>query len=103
MSDKIALYQVKFHYKDGKEVNINIVPPKLDPFLENLNHNQVFWNNEETAEESKDNGFWTNVEDIRFVQIQSIKGVEEHDGHASALPSSTEVRGEEKETTEVAA
>ena len=70
----IAYYQVKFTYKDGKDMNVNMVPDKLKRFFDTLNTKQIFWYGDD--EENPETGFWTNLDDIRFIQIHAVKGEE---------------------------
>lgn len=69
----IAMYQVKFVYKDGKDMNINMVPDRLKNFFDALNAKTIFWYGDDNTHLTA--GFWTNLEDIRFLQIQAIMGV----------------------------
>lgn len=59
-------YQIKFIYKDGKDLNVNIEPQFLQAFFDALNAKGVYWS------QDKVHGFWTNLDEVRFVQIQMI-------------------------------
>ncbi len=93
----IAYYQVKFTYKDDKELNINMVPAKLKSFFDCLDIKQIFWfGDEETTPEV---GFWTNLDDIRYIHIQAVKG-EIDEEPKECKESSTEVH-DDKESVPV--
>lgn len=71
--EKIAFYQVHFVYKDGKDLNINMAPEQLNEFFTELNAKKIFWYGKE---EQPEMGFWTNIDEVRFIQLRAMKGVE---------------------------
>lgn len=77
--ERIAIYEVHFEYKDGKRAQHNLPESMLSRFFETLNKKNIFWYEEST--ELLQNGFWTNLDDIRCIHIKGIKGVP----HASKI------------------
>lgn len=69
----IAMYQVKFVYKDGNDLDIKTTPDQLTNFFDALNAKTVFWYGADDTPPTV--GFWTNLEDIRYFQVQAIMGV----------------------------
>ncbi len=88
MNIKNNSFQVRFTYKDGKDININILEEKLDLFFSRLNEKRIFWG---ISEERLDKGFWTNMEDVRFVQIDNIQGVQEDGSKQKTIQSSRKI------------
>lgn len=71
--EKIAFYQVHFVYKDGKDLNINMTPEQLHQFFTELNAKKIYWYGNEKEPEM---GFWTNIDEVRFIQLRAMKGVQ---------------------------
>ncbi len=74
MANKIAFYKITFTYNDAKEININMTLDKLASFFEKMNEKKIFWSDEE---DELDNGFWTNLDNVRFIQLVGVKGKED--------------------------
>jgi len=77
-------YNVKFVYKDGKDISISIADDTLNAFFETLNEGKIFWRNEDQKE-----GFWLDLKDIRYVQL--FGNSEESNGETQDRDSAREV------------
>lgn len=86
--EKIAFYQVNFVYKDGKDLNINMAPEQLHEFFTELNAKKIFWYGKEKEPEL---GFWTNIDEVRFIQLKAMKGVP----HVESNNSESELANDE--------
>jgi len=73
MKNAISTHEVEFKYKDGQTLNIKVPSHKVNSFLENLGKSTMFWMQEETKNQYQNNGFWTNVQDIRFIRAELIQ------------------------------
>lgn len=73
MKDKNSTHTLTFQYNDGQVLNINLPSEKVDSFLENLNQSRMFWVQPETDDQLKDNGFWTNPNELRFIKANLKK------------------------------
>jgi len=82
--------KIKLTYKDDKEVNINLLEDNLELFLNHLHANKIFWGKEKGM---PDKGFWTNIEDIRLYEIETIKGQENEGKKRTINKSPTEISG----------
>lgn len=71
------MFQVKLTYKDDKAYTLPLEEEKLGEFYGALSQRQLFW-----IEPGK-NGFWTDFNDIRFVNVFK----EEEDGTISEVSS----------------
>jgi hypothetical protein len=60
------VYQVKFVFKDGKDLNVNVEAQYLTQFFDELSNKKIYWN------QTKTSGFWTNLDDVRFVQTSLL-------------------------------
>ncbi len=60
-------YTIKLVYMDGKELTIALSEDKLGDFYETLSKKGIYWM------EKSDNGFWTDLDKVRYVQIFKIK------------------------------
>lgn len=80
--------KIKFTYKDDKEVNINLLRDNLESFISHLHANKIFWGKEKGM---PDKGFWTNIEDIRLYEIETIKGSENEGKKILTDKSPTEI------------
>lgn len=78
--EKIAFYQVHFVYKDGKDLNINMAPQQLPKFFTELNDKNIFWYGKEERPES---GFWTNIDEVRFIHLRALNGVQHDESNNS--------------------
>lgn len=61
-------YIVSFQYKDNHNFKFKLDEEKLEGFFDHLGKNQFYW-----LDENKDKGFWTNMSDIRTVNLQKDK------------------------------
>lgn len=61
-------YNVKFVYMDGKDIDVPLKDEKLQEFFSRLNGNMIYW-----TDESQKNGFWLNMDKIRYIQFQGIE------------------------------
>lgn len=58
-------FTIKLVYQDGKDLDIAIDQSALPGFFEALNKHQICWS------EDASNGFWTDLEKVRYVQFLS--------------------------------
>ena len=71
MSAKISTYLIRCFHTDKDSTYFDIEPDKIDQFLEKVRTKGIFWYSEG---EIKNNGFWVNSENIRFIQFTAIQG-----------------------------
>lgn len=92
-------YQIKFVFNDGQDLNVNVEANFLTQFFDDLSNKKIYWNQAKTA------GFWTNLDDVRFVQInllmpqtnRRVEKIEAADSASnSAIPSDPEQPTERK-------
>lgn len=71
----IAYYTIKFVYKDEKEHMVEeILPEKLGDFFQQLSAHGVYWYGDDRTQPT--NGFWTNINDVRYFHITAVEGEE---------------------------
>ena len=70
-------YVIRITYKDDKTVAILVPKDKVQEYFDNLNHGQVFLNEETNV------GFWTTVDQIRHIIVQEAREVEDEQGGAN--------------------
>lgn len=56
-------YIVSLTYRDDKKLNIEITEEQLEPFMEAIKMQEMFWS------EGRKNGFYTDLKDIRYLQL----------------------------------
>jgi hypothetical protein len=61
------MINAKLVYKDEKEITLNVPEKEFQKLFECLSQRKVFW------DEKIQNGFWTNLEEIRFIQFRVIE------------------------------
>lgn len=61
-------YRIKFVYMDGKHIELPLDADKLETLFGRLNDNHIYWADDEQKE-----GFWLNIDKIRFIQFYSIE------------------------------
>lgn len=63
-------YRINIFYKDGEQVNVHLEGDEIDTFFKNLNDREVY------RHPKVDSGFWTNIEDVRYVLVFPEKEAE---------------------------
>lgn len=58
-------YTINLVYKDGNTLNVDIPEDEYQSFFGCLNEGKVFWGKLQAK------GFWTNLEDVRYMLINS--------------------------------
>jgi len=56
-------YIIVLTYRDEKQVHIEIKEDQLNSFMEAMKNKELFW------QEHKYNGFYANMDDIRFIHV----------------------------------
>ena len=56
-------FTVKIVYMDGKDINVLLPQDKAEEFLTCIKSGAAFW------EEKQKQAFWTNLENIRYLQV----------------------------------
>ena len=55
---------IKFVYTDGQDVDVNIEKEKVEELFKQLKEKEIYW-----TKDDKENGFWLNMENIRYIQF----------------------------------
>lgn len=71
MSSKILSYLVRCMHTDKESTYFDLPADKIDAFLDKIRTKGIFWYSEG---EIKNNGFWVNSDNIRFIQFTTIQG-----------------------------
>lgn len=71
-------YIVSFQYKDNHNFKFKMAEEKLEEFFDRLGKNQFYW-----LDAEKDSGFWTNMSDIRTVNLHKNKEVVSNESEAT--------------------
>ncbi len=77
MEMKSEFYQVHFVYKDGKDLNMNVTQEQLKGLFESLSSNTIYWVGDDN--DKYKSGFWTNLEDIRYIEFKTIQKEDDND------------------------
>ena len=69
-------YQIHMVYKDGEKINVPIEEKEIQKFFDSLNAAQVY------KDPVSNVGFWTNLQDIRYITI--VEKPKEENGPVTA-------------------
>lgn len=58
------MHTIKFVYTDGQDVDVNIEKEKVEELFKQLKEKEIYW-----TKDDKENGFWLNMENIRYIQF----------------------------------
>ncbi len=76
-------YQVHSVYKDGKDLNMNLKQDQLKGLFEALSSGKIYWSGDERNQHK--NGFWTNLEDIRYIEFKTMQKEQPLPGEATEI------------------
>jgi len=59
-------FVVSFHYMDGKDFEIEVLPEDMEKFIESVGKQEVYFN------ESKGVGIWIPIEKVRYFHVERV-------------------------------
>ena len=59
-------YRATATYKDGQQINADLIEEDINRFAQCISKREIFWN------KTLNDGFWTNLDDIRYINFRKI-------------------------------
>jgi len=81
------MMKVKLTYMDGKDLEVNIAPEDAKKFFDAVGHHQFYF------DDRKGRGFWTDVDKIRFMQVEELPDAEKRNAILNAPDAGAEKTG----------
>lgn len=93
--DATTFSQVNITYNDEKKLTVNMTDHQIVDFFEKINSKEIYWYGDQSSDGE---GFWTNIDEIRFIQIKRVTGKEYAEKEAQTTDEvKQEITGDSKD------